>query len=183
MRWYWIDRFLKFEQGDTATAVKCVALNEEQLDYYSPGYPFMPPSLMIEGMAQTGGLLVGETSGFELRVVLAKVGKARFFFFFVTGYTVIYTTTITSLQENGGVVKAVAKVGDELVVDTELIFAYLDDERFGDVVLFPPLELLTMIRLLHMYDVGKKKDGSPLDIPTWMKDAEDAADAADLLPQ
>ncbi len=180
MRWYWIDRFLKFEQGDTATAVKCVALNEEQLDYYSPGYPYMPQSLMIEGMAQTGGLLVGETSGFEQRVVLAKVGKAKFERLVLPGDTVTYTCTINNLQENGAVVKSVAKVGDELVVDTELIFAYLDDERFADVVLFPPLELLTMIRLLHMYDVGKKKDGSPLDIPKWMKDAEDAADAADL---
>jgi 3-hydroxyacyl-[acyl-carrier-protein] dehydratase len=78
MRWFWIDRFTEFERGRRAVAVKCVATSEEQIDRYSPGFPVMPVSMMIEGMAQTAGLLIGEMTGFAARVVLAKIGKAVF---------------------------------------------------------------------------------------------------------
>jgi len=78
MRWFWIDRFTEFERGRRAVAIKGVALSEEQFDDYSPGFPLMPASLVIEGMAQTAGLLVGEMEGFAQRVVLAKIGKAIF---------------------------------------------------------------------------------------------------------
>jgi 3-hydroxyacyl-[acyl-carrier-protein] dehydratase len=39
----------------------------------------MPASLIIEGMAQTGGILVGEARNFEEKVVLAKIPKAEFY--------------------------------------------------------------------------------------------------------
>ena len=55
MRWFWIDRFTEFESGQRAVAIKNVALSEEQLDDHLPGFPVMPNSLIIEGMAQTGG--------------------------------------------------------------------------------------------------------------------------------
>src|SRR3954447_14551730 len=87
MRWFWIDRYTEFESGRTATAIKNVSLAEEHLHDHFPGAPLMPNSLVIEGIAQTGGLLVGEHSGFEERVILAKVAKARFHFSAVPGDT------------------------------------------------------------------------------------------------
>src|SRR5690606_28532772 len=78
MRWVWIDRFVSFESGRRATSIKNVTLVEEQLDDYFPGRPMFPPSLMIEGLAQTGGILVAEHRGFQERVVLAKVNRALF---------------------------------------------------------------------------------------------------------
>ena len=75
MRWFWIDRFTEFESGRAATAIKNVSLAEEYLHDHFPGAPVMPNALVIEGLAQTGGLLVAEHSGFENRVVLAKVAK------------------------------------------------------------------------------------------------------------
>ena len=44
-----------------------------------PGYPMMPECLMIEAMAQTGGILVGEMRKFQEKVILAKIKKAQFF--------------------------------------------------------------------------------------------------------
>ena len=67
MRWYWIDRFLEFESGRYAKAVKNVSLAEDHLHDHFPGYPLMPNSLVIEGLAQTGGLLVCEHSHFTRR--------------------------------------------------------------------------------------------------------------------
>ena len=78
MRWYWIDRFIEFESGKRARSVKNVSLAEEHLHDHFPGFPVMPGSLMIEGMAQTGGLLVSEPEGFTRKTVLAKVSKATF---------------------------------------------------------------------------------------------------------
>ena len=78
MRWIWIDKFVEFESGRRAVAVKNVTLAEEHLHDHFPGYPVMPPSLMIEGMAQTAGILVGEARNFSEKVILAKVKRATF---------------------------------------------------------------------------------------------------------
>ena len=73
MRWFWIDRFIEFDSGKSAKSIKNVTLAEEHLHDHYPGFPVMPGSLMIEGMAQTGGILLGETHQFRHVVILAKV--------------------------------------------------------------------------------------------------------------
>ena len=78
MRWIWIDKFEKFEVNVAAVAIKNVSLAEEHLHDHFPGFPVMPASLMIEGMAQTAGILVGAARNFQEKVILAKIGKARF---------------------------------------------------------------------------------------------------------
>src|SRR5262249_23305684 len=75
MRWIWIDKFLEFRSGKFARAVKNLTLAEEHLHDHLPGYPVMPASLIIEGLAQTGGILVGEADGFAQKVVLAKIPR------------------------------------------------------------------------------------------------------------
>src|ERR1041385_3006087 len=94
MRWFWIDKFVEFERGKRAVALKNVSIVEEELDQYHPGFPVFPNSLVIEGMAQTAGLLIGEVSGFEARVVLAKIGKAIFHRHAFPGDQLRYTAVI-----------------------------------------------------------------------------------------
>ena len=78
MRWFWLDRFTEFVSGSHATAVKCVSLSEDHLHEHWPGYPVMPNTLVAEGMAQCGGLLVSELYKFSELVVLAKFAKCTF---------------------------------------------------------------------------------------------------------
>ena len=78
MRWIWIDAFVDFESGQRASAVKNITLAEEYLHDHFPGYPVMPACLLIEGMAQTAGILVGESRSFAENVILAKIRKAEF---------------------------------------------------------------------------------------------------------
>ena len=78
MRWIWIDRFLAFERGKSARALKNVSLAEDYFGEHFPGYPVMPAALILEGLAQTGGILVGEANDFREKVVLAKIPWARF---------------------------------------------------------------------------------------------------------
>ena len=78
MRWIWIDRFVAFESGRSATAVKALSAAEDHFADHFPGYPVMPAALILEGLAQTGGILVGEARRFKEKVVLAKVPAATF---------------------------------------------------------------------------------------------------------
>jgi len=177
MRWFWIDRFTEFERGRRAVAIKSVALSEEQLDGYTPGFPVMPASLIIEGMAQTAGLLIGEMEGFAQRVVLAKIGKAVFHRPAMPGDTLRYEATIGDVKGDGALASCNGYIGGELVAEVDLMFAFLD-ERFPSGPLFEPVDFAAMLRTFHMYDVGRTSDGQPLELPAFYADAERAAQAA-----
>ena len=80
MRWIWIDKFVEFTPGKSATAVKNITLAEEHLHDLYPAFPLMPHTLIIEGMAQTGGLLLlSEIPERDKKLFyLAAVDEARF---------------------------------------------------------------------------------------------------------
>ncbi len=131
MRWFWIDRFLEFESGKSAKSIKNVTLAEEHLHDHYPGFPVMPGSLMLEGMAQTGGILLGETHQFKHIVVLAKVPKVKFHAWVRPGDTIIYSAKLIEARDEGGLVELQAHVGDTLVAESEIVFAHLDTEVAG----------------------------------------------------
>src|SRR5206468_11668859 len=101
MRWLWIDRFLTFDSGKSARAVKNLSLAEDLFRAHFPGYPVMPAALMIEGLAQTGGILVGEANDFQEKVVLAKIVSARFRREALAGETLVYDVTMLHLRPEG----------------------------------------------------------------------------------
>jgi 3-hydroxyacyl-[acyl-carrier-protein] dehydratase len=173
MRWFWIDRFTELVSGERATALKNVSLAEEQLHDHFPGCPIMPNSLVVEGMAQTAGLLVNEWSDFQERVVLAKLGRAVFHFPAVPGDTLTYRATIGQLGKDGAMVAATSHVGERLQAEADFFFAHLDDERQAGQSLFEPSEFLNWLLILGVFDVGRKQDGSPLTIPKHLADAAD----------
>ena len=135
MRWFWIDRFEVFESGERAVAVKNVSLAEEHLHDHYPGYPVMPASLMLEGMAQTGGILLGEHYDFEHIVILAKVPKVTYHSEALPGDTLHYEATLSTATPDGGMTAVKATVppsslSDEteprLVAEAEIVFAHVD---------------------------------------------------------
>ena len=164
MRWFWIDRFQEFESGRHAVAVKNVSLAEEHLHDHFPGAPMMPNSLIIEGLAQTGGLLVAEHGGFNERVVLAKIAKARFHFPAVPGDTLVYRATIEDIHKDGAVVSATSHVEGRLQGEIQVFFAHLDEATAGKS-LFDPASLLAMLKLLGVFTVGRDAAGAPLTVP------------------
>ena len=76
MRWIWIDRFLEFDSGKSARAVKNLSLAEDHFADHFPGYPVMPAALILEGLAQTGGILVGEANEFRRRSCWPRCRRA-----------------------------------------------------------------------------------------------------------
>jgi 3-hydroxyacyl-[acyl-carrier-protein] dehydratase len=169
VRWYWIDRFIEFESGRYAKAVKNLSLAEEYLHDHFPQYPLIPNALVIEGFAQTGGLLVCEHNHFTEKVVLAKVPKAVFYCEAVPGDTLIYTTKVEYIRSEGAMVTATSYKGDVLHAEAEIVFAHLNDNRLGS--LFDPETFLRMMRLLGAFEVGHAADGSRLVPPRQLVDA------------
>lgn len=154
MRWFWIDRFVEFESGKQARAIKNVTLAEEHLHDHFPGFPVMPASLMLEGMAQTGGILLGETHGFEHIVILAKVPKIVFHGWVEPGETIVYTARLIDARDEGGSVECVAHVGERLVAEAEIVFVHLDqsDPELGKV---DQKNFVFSTGLLSVLDVGR----------------------------
>ena len=171
MRWWWIDKFVEFESGKYAKSVKNVTLAEEQIDNHLPCYPVMPHSLIIEGLAQTGGLLVGQMSDFERSVVLAKVSKAKFYFQPRPGDQLAYTAKLERIEPDGALACCTVHVGDRLQADIDLYFAYFDnrDIQRGQ---FVPADFLRMMRVFKLFEVGVDQTGNPLKIPQRLLDAE-----------
>ncbi|MDX1964755.1 MAG: 3-hydroxyacyl-ACP dehydratase FabZ family protein [Pirellulales bacterium] len=164
MRWFWFDRYLEFQSGSHAVAVKNISLAEEHLHDHFPGAPVMPNSLIIEGLAQTGGLLVAEAKRFERHVVLAKLSKAIFYHAAKPGDTLTYRANILEIREDGAMVSATSHIGDRLQAEAEIFFAYLSG-KLAERVLFQPGMLLAWLQLLRVFEVGRAEDGSPLQIP------------------
>ncbi len=138
MRWIWIDKFLEFRSGQFARAIKNLTLAEEHLHDLYPAFPVVPHSLIVEGMAQTAGILVGEARDFKEKVILAKIGRATFHRLVRPGETITYSAKIDQLSEQGasvsGTVTASASgtnAPPEKVADIELMFSHIDQNLAG----------------------------------------------------
>ena len=124
MRWMWIDRFVTFESGKSATAVKNLSLAEDHFADHFPGFPVMPAPLILEGLAQTGGILVGEANKFDEKVVLAKmsaqVPPRR-----AGRRAVDVHDRRPRPDDTGARVSATAHSGPDLVAEAEILFAHV----------------------------------------------------------
>ncbi|HEY3787581.1 MAG TPA: 3-hydroxyacyl-ACP dehydratase FabZ family protein [Urbifossiella sp.] len=128
MRWTWIDRFTAFESRRSATAVKCLSLAEDHFADHFPGFPVMPAPLILEGLAQTGGILVGEANQYGKNVVLAKM-SAKFHREAMAGEQLTYTATMIDLNETGARVGGQVHSGAELIAEADIMFAHVTPEQ------------------------------------------------------
>ena len=131
MRWIWIDKFLEFNSGVSAVALKNVTLAEEHLHDHFPGFPIMPECLMIEAMAQTAGILCGEARNFEEKVILAKVKKAVFFNFVRPGDTITLHAEIESISPEAASTTGKIMRGETLIAEISLMFSHIDQNLGG----------------------------------------------------
>lgn len=143
MRWMWIDRVVELERGKRMVAVKNVSLAEEHLhDHFASdekaglsALPVMPACFIIEGMAQTGGVLFGHANDFAFNVVLAKISRAELAREATPGCTLRYTAEIERMDAVGASVKGSVELMDHAkssdgfvrIGAIELMFSNLDN--------------------------------------------------------
>jgi len=159
MRWIWIDKFIEFEAGRRAVAVKNVTMAEDHLHDHVPGYPVHPPSLMIEGMAQTAGVLVGDASDFKEKVVLAKVSRATFHRRVVPGDQIRFEANVLGeIRPEGASIEGRITRGGDLVAEIEMMFVHLDQSRApvetGDENFVFTDEFIGMLKMRHLRKLG-----------------------------
>ena len=131
MRWIWIDKFTEFTSRTSASTVKNVTLAEEHLHDLYPDFPVVPHSLIVEGFAQTAGILVGEARNFAEKVILAKIGRATFHRLVRPGDTIAFHATIDQLSEQGASITGRVTCGQNTVADIELMFSHIDQNLAG----------------------------------------------------
>jgi 3-hydroxyacyl-[acyl-carrier-protein] dehydratase len=165
MRWFWLDRFTEFVSGSHATALKCVSLSEDHLRENFPGYPLMPNTLVAEGMAQCGGLLVSEIYQFSELVVLAKFAKCTFDGEARPGDVIRYQAIIEQAKDFGASVVVKGDVAGRPFSEAEIFFARFDadsTEHTNGRVLVDPADPFSRHNAVGVFPVGVRPDGTRL---------------------
>jgi len=143
MRWMWIDTIVAYEPDRRLVAIKNVSLAEEHLhDHFPaagglPTQPVMPACLMVEGMAQTAGILAGSLRRFREKVVLAKIQKAEITQDVVPGQCIRYDARIERIDPMGaGTAGTIERLDHrtgqwERIGETEIMFSHVDQNMSG----------------------------------------------------
>ena len=123
-----VDRVVLHDPGKRAVAIKNVTLNEPQFQGHFPERPLMPGVLIVEAMAQVGGLIVAQIPDLPKGLfVFAGIDGVRFRKPVFPGDQLIIDCELLSLKRKRfGKVKAEAKVDDNLVCSGELMFSLVD---------------------------------------------------------
>jgi 3-hydroxyacyl-[acyl-carrier-protein] dehydratase len=125
-----VDRiiYLNLEEN-TIIGQKNVTANEQFFQGHFPGVPVMPGVLILEALAQTGGVLVYKKGHCEKIAVLLNINNAKFRKPVVPGDVLTLHATGLHISNKGGRVMAKAMVNDQLAVEAEIGFALVDKEQ------------------------------------------------------
>ena len=111
--------------------MKNVTLAEDHLHDHFPAFPVMPASLLIEGMAQTAGILVGEARDFAEKVILAKVKRATFHRLVRPGDQVRHEAIIEQMTDSAASTTGRITCNGELVGEVDIVFSHIDQNLGG----------------------------------------------------
>ena len=119
-----VDRITELVPGKSAVGLKNVTINESFFQGHFPGHAVMPGVLVLEAMAQVGGVLLLSMTGNEGKLAyFGGIDKVRFRKPVVPGDTLI--TEVELLKNRGGIgkVKVTGRVDGHIVAEGEYIFA------------------------------------------------------------
>ena len=108
---------------------KNVTVNEQFFQGHFPGVPVMPGVLILEALAQTGGILIYKKGYIEKIAVLLNINHAKFRKPVVPGDVLTLHATGLHFSHKGGRILAKAMVGERLAVEAEIGFAMVDTEQ------------------------------------------------------
>jgi len=117
-----VDRIIELNGDQSAIGIKNVTFNEPQFQGHFPGQPVFPGVLMIEGMAQTAGVMcvASKVVGVPKSVYFMTIDKAKFRKLVVPGDVLEYHMTKKARKKNMWWYRAEAKVAGALVAEAEV---------------------------------------------------------------
>jgi 3-hydroxyacyl-[acyl-carrier-protein] dehydratase len=122
-----VDRIIAQVPGKSATGIKNVTINEPHFQGHFPGRPIMPGVLILEALAQVGGIIVTQMEDPpEGLFVFAGIDKARFRKPVVPGDQLILTAELLSIrQRRFGKIRGEARVDGQLAASAEFLFSLI----------------------------------------------------------
>ncbi|MDX2099313.1 MAG: 3-hydroxyacyl-ACP dehydratase FabZ [Leptolyngbyaceae cyanobacterium bins.59] len=123
-----VDKIIDYIPGQKATGIKNVTFNEPHFQGHFPGRPLMPGVLIVEAMAQVGGIVLTQLPDVPAGLfVFAGIDKVRFRRPVVPGDQLLITVELLSVKRRRfGKMQAHAEVGGQLVAEGELMFSLMD---------------------------------------------------------
>jgi 3-hydroxyacyl-[acyl-carrier-protein] dehydratase len=129
MRHFWLDRIVHLEPGKCAIGLKAVALAEQEFDAHFPGNPVLPGVYLLEGLAQTAGVLIHRSTENRLIAVMVSIERARFPGFARPGDQVRLEVELESLEATAARARGTATVGDRTVASARFTFRLVEPDR------------------------------------------------------
>lgn len=125
-----VDRIIHIDlEASEIIGLKNVTANEPFFQGHFPGAPIMPGVLILEALAQTGGILVHQ-KGYDKKIaVLLNVTGAKFRKPVTPGDQLMLHAKGIHISGNGGKISAKALIGDQLAAEAEISFALVDKEQ------------------------------------------------------
>ncbi len=122
-----VDRIVEYVPGERAVGIKNVSFNEPHFQGHFPGRPIMPGVLIVEAMAQVGGVVLSQMLDTEGGLFLfAGIDKVRFRRQVVPGDQLVMTVELLCVkQRRFGKMQARAEVDGKLATEGQLTFSLL----------------------------------------------------------
>lgn len=122
-----VDRIIDFVPNKSATGIKNVTFNEPFFQGHFPEHPIMPGVLIVEAMAQVGGIVLRHLPGMKNQLSLfAGIDKVRFRRPVVPGDRLTITTELLVSRKRFGKMRGRAEVDGQLACEGELMFSLVD---------------------------------------------------------
>ena len=123
-----VDKVIEHVPGQKAVALKNVTINEPQFQGHFPDRPLMPGVLIVESMAQVGGIIVTQMPDLPKGLfVFAGINNVKFRKPVIPGDQLVITCQLLSIKrQRFGKVKGEAHVDGKLVCSGELMFSLVD---------------------------------------------------------
>ncbi|MFH1976482.1 MAG: 3-hydroxyacyl-ACP dehydratase FabZ [Pseudomonadota bacterium] len=122
-----VDRVIDLVEGDKIIALKNVTINEPFFMGHFPGAPIMPGVLIIEAMAQTGGILFAVSQPEEKRggpVYFMGMDKVKFRKPVVPGDQLVFEVKILNMRSKAVKMSGIATVEGKCVAEAEFMATF-----------------------------------------------------------
>lgn len=123
-----VDKILEIEKGKKAVGLKNVTINEPFFQGHFPGTPIMPGVLIVEAMAQVGGIAILSMEEYKGKLaVLTGIDKMKFRKQVVPGDTLIMEADLIAFKMGIGKAKVCARVDGKIAAEGEMMFAIVKE--------------------------------------------------------
>ncbi len=123
-----VDRIIDYVPEQRAVGIKNVSINEPHFQGHFPGRPIMPGVLIVEAMAQVGGIVLTQMADVQQGLFMfAGIDKVRFRRPVVPGDQLVMTVELLCVKRRRfGKMQGRAEVDGQLVAEGELMFSLVD---------------------------------------------------------